>query len=157
MLQNLKNWFIKEKSYFDHWFEIDERWRYLTVAVVNVALKYVAFAVLLFFYANNYQLNLLLSWIFSSFTAFLGYKILVFATEGNHLREYLKSLAILSWSYLINSFFLWVAVKKLLFNPYLSQAVILFGLTTVNFVLFKHFAFKQQKMHFWEKIYAVFS
>lgn len=157
MLQNLKTWFVKEKSYLDHWFEIDERWRYLTVAVVNVLFKYAAFAILLFLYANNYQLNLLLSWIFSSFTAFWGYKILVFATEGNHLREYLKSLAILSWSYLINSFCLWVAVKQLLLNPYLSQAVILFCLTTVNFVLFKHFAFKQQKTHFWEKIYAVFN
>ena len=157
MLQNLKTWFVKEKSYLDHWFEIDERWRYLTVAVVNVLFKYAAFAILLFLYANNYQLNLLLSWIFSSFTAFWGYKILVFATEGNHLCEYLKSLAILSWSYLINSFCLWVAVKKLLLNPYLSQAVILFCLTTANFVLFKHFAFKQQKTHFWEKIYAVFN
>ena len=29
MLQKIKDWFVKEKSYIDHWFDIDERWRYL--------------------------------------------------------------------------------------------------------------------------------
>lgn len=61
MFQNIKLWFLKEKSYIDHWFEIDERWRYLTVAVVNVILKYLVFAVLVFFYPKHYQVSLLLS------------------------------------------------------------------------------------------------
>lgn len=156
MFQNIKLWFLKEKSYIDHWFEINERWRYLTVAVVNVILKYLVFAVLVFFYPKHYQVSLLLSWLLSFFSAFVGYKFLVFATEGNHLREYFKSTAILSWSYLLNTFFLWAFVENLLWDPYLSQALILFVLTSFNFLLFKHFAFKQQKIHFWEKIYAVF-
>lgn len=156
MLQNLKTWFVQEKSYIDHWFDIDERWRYLTVALTNVVFKYLVFFVLTLMYRQNYQLNLLLSWLLSSFTAFIGYKILVFATEGNHLKEYFKSTTILAIGYVINSFFLWIFVEKNGFNPYLSQALILFVITLANFLLFKYFAFKQEKKHFWEKIYAVF-
>ncbi len=156
MLQNLKTWFVQEKSYIDHWFDIDERWRYLTVALTNVVFKYLVFFVLTLMYRQNYQLNLLLSWLLSSFTAFIGYKILVFATEGNHLKEYFKSTMILAIGYVINSFFLWIFVEKNGFNPYLSQALILFVITLANFLLFKYFAFKQEKKHFWEKIYAVF-
>lgn len=156
MFENLKNWFVKEKSYLDHWFELDERWRYLTVAVTNVLFKYLVFFALTVIYHQNYQLNLLLSWLLSSFTAFIGYKILVFATEGNHLKEYFKSTMILAVGYLVNSFSLWFLVEVNNFNPYLSQAAILIAITTANFLLFKHFAFKQQKLHFWEKIYAVF-
>ena len=83
-------------------------------------------------------------------------KFLVFATEGNHWREYFKSTAILGWSYLLNSLLLWILVGKMLLNPYAAQALVLSVLTLFNFVLFKHFAFKTQKVHFWEKIYAVF-
>lgn len=93
MFQNLKSWLLREKNYLDHWFEIDERWRYLTVAIVNVVFKYLVFAILLFIYSDNYQFNLFLSWVFSSFTAFVGYKFLVFATEGKHWKEYIKSTA----------------------------------------------------------------
>ncbi len=156
MLQKIKSWFVKEKSYLDHWFEIDERWRYLTVAVGNVTLKYLLFALLLSVYAEHYQICLFLSWLLSSFSAFAGYKFLVFATEGNHWREYFKSTAILGWSYLLNSLLLWILVGKMLLNPYAAQALVLSVLTLFNFVLFKHFAFKTQKVHFWEKIYAVF-
>ena len=81
---------------------------------------------------------------------------MVFATEGNHWREYFKSTAILGWSYLLNSLLLWILVGKMLLNPYAAQALVLSVLTLFNFVLFKHFAFKTQKVHFWEKIYAVF-
>lgn len=158
MFQKMMLWLHKEKSYVDYWFEIDERWRYLTVAVTNVLLKYLLFALLSLVYSDNYQFNLFLSWIFSSFSAFVGYKFLVFTTTGKHLAEYLKSLAILGWSYMLNSLFLWFLVNKAMWNPYLSQALILVFLTSCNFWLFKHFAFKEKspQRNFWEKVYAVF-
>lgn len=156
IFQQIKDWLLKEKTYIDHWFEIDERWRYLTVAISNVLIKYLIFFILMLNYSEHYQFNLFLSWFFSSFTAFIGYKFLVFATEGNHIKEYLKSTGILSFSYIINSVFLWLFVQKMGSNPYIAQAIILSILTLFNFLLFKHFAFKQQKEHFWEKIYAVF-
>lgn len=153
----LKNWAAKEKTYADHWFEIDERLRFITVGLVNTVVRYLIFVGLgVWFSVARYQLILLGSWLLSSLTAFLAYKILVFATAGNHFKEYMKSLLIWTLSYILNSLLLEVLVKTAGVNVYLAQAAVVVLITVINYLLFKHFAFKQQKRGFWEKVYAVF-
>ena len=68
----------------------------------------------------------------------------------------MKSLLIWTLSYILNSLLLEVLVKTVGVNVYLAQAAVVVLITVINYLLFKHFAFKQQKRGFWEKVYAVF-
>lgn len=100
----------------------------------------------------HYQIVLLLTWFLSSFIAFAAYKILVFNTVGNHVREYLKSIMIWSLSYLLNAGILEVLAGWLALNVYLAQAAAIAVIMVINYVLFKYFAFKQPKPQTrWEK------
>ena len=76
-----------------NWFLIDEKVRFLVLAMTNMFIRYVLFVVLgALFSVLHYQAVLVLTWALSSVVAFLSYKVLVFRTEGNHLKEYGKSL-----------------------------------------------------------------
>lgn len=153
----LKNRLTTEKTYIDHWFGIDERLRFIMVGLANTVVRYLIFVGLgIGFSAARYQLILLGSWLLSSLTAFLAYKVLVFATAGNHFKEYMRSLLVWTLSYILNSLLLGVLVEAVGVNVYLAQAAVIVLITAINYLLFKHFAFKQKKRGFWEKVYAVF-
>ena len=149
---------IKEKTMIDHWFELDERLRFITMASLNMVLRYLIFILLsLAFGSIHYQFNLLLMWLLSSFIAFYSYKKLVFDTQGNHLQEYLKSISIWTLSYFINAGLLSLLVGKLMLNLYLAQGIAISFLLVINYLLFKHFAFSHpHKLNWWEKLLSMF-
>lgn len=150
--------FFKPSTPPQPWFSIDERIRFVIVGLGNTVIRYLIFVVLgLLFSVSRYQLILLSSWLLSSFTAFFAYKVLVFGTEGNHLKEYLKSLMIWTLSYIINALMLELLIKLVGLNAYVSQALAIMSITVINYLLFKHFAFKKEKkLTFWEKLYSIF-
>ena len=156
--KSIKKLITKEKTFADHWFETDERFRFALLASLNMGLRYVIFVLLsLILSTLHYQLTLLLMWLISSFIAFYSYKKLVFATEGNHLQEYLKSISIWILSYFINAGVLVLLVEKLDWNLYLAQAVAIGFLLVTNYLLFKHFAFrKPSPLRCWEKLLSMF-
>lgn len=155
--QKIKFWAVKEKSYIDNWFSIDERIRFIVVGLGNTVIRYLIFVGLgIVTSIHHYQLILLASWLLSSLTAFWAYKALVFVTQGNHLKEYMKSLTVWTLSYFLNAWILELLVNKLNTNAYLAQAVAIAFITVINYLLFKHYAFKQKKIGFWEKLYGIF-
>ena len=158
MTNLLKNILLKEKNLPQHWFTLDERVRFAITASCNMGLRYLICVALVFAFGNlHYQLTLLLMWLISSFIAFYSYKKLVFATEGNHLQEYLKSISIWILSYFINAGVLVLLVEKLDWNLYLAQAVAIGFLLVTNYLLFKHFAFrKPSPLRRWEKLLSMF-
>ena len=131
-----------------NWFLIDEKVRFLVLAMTNMFFRYVLFVFLgALFSVLHYQAVLVLTWALSSVVAFFSYKILVFRTEGNHLKEYGKSLLIWCLSYFVNA-------MKLLWNVYVAQGMAILFLAAVNYLLFKHFAFKQpRKRTLLERLY----
>ncbi len=140
------------------WFSLDERLRFITVGLVNTLIRYMIFVVIgLISGITRYQLILLASWLLSSVTAFLAYKYLVFKSDGSHWQEYLKSLLIWTLSYFINAFFLAVLVTRWGWNAYLAQALAVTAVTVVNYLLFKHFAFKIKKTGILDRFYDFFS
>ena len=157
-LTAIKNLINKEKTLIDHWFETDERIRFTITASLNMGLRYLLFIALsLIFTTLHYQQTLLLMWLISSFIAFYSYKKLVFSTEGNHLQEYLKSIAIWTLSYFINAGILSLLVTKYQINLYIGQAVAICFLLISNYLLFKHFAFrKPAPMTLLEKLLSMF-
>ena len=125
------------------WFLIDEKVRFVIAGIVNMAIRYLIFVLLgLAFSVSRYQLVLLATWLLSSVIAFFSYKHLVFRTEGNHLKEFVKSLLIWCLSYVLNAALLEVLAGRLAWNVYLAQAAAIVLIVVVNYLLFKHFAFR---------------
>ena len=136
------------------WYLIDEKVRFVIAGIVNMAIRYLIFVLLgLFFSVSRYQLILLTTWLLSSVIAFFSYKYLVFRTEGNHLKEFVKSLLIWCLSYVLNAALLEVLAGRLAWNVYLAQAAAIVLVVAVNYLLFKHFAFRQQKKSLLEHLY----
>lgn len=158
VFDTVKGWFVKERNLVDHWFETDERIRFIIAAGGNMAFRYLLFVLLgLIFTTLHYQMILLLMWLISSVTAFYSYKILVFETEGNHLKEYLKSVLVWTMSYFINAGFLAFLVGYMGVNVYVAQAAAIVFLFVLNYLLFKHFAFRQKnEMTAMEKFCSLF-
>ena len=154
----IKNIFIKEKTLLDHWFETDERIRFSIMASLNMGLRYLLFIILsLLFTTLHYQFTLLLMWLISSFIAFYTYKKFVFSTQGNHLQEYLKSIAIWILSYFINAGILSLLINRYQINLFLGQGIAICFLLISNYLLFKHFAFRQPSpLKRWEKLFKLF-
>lgn len=157
-LTSIKNLITKEKTLLDHWFATDERIRFSLLASLNMGLRYVLFVGLsLIFTTLHYQITLLLMWLISSFIAFYSYKKFVFSTQGNHLQEYLKSIAIWILSYFINAGILTLLVTNYQINLYIGQAIAICFLLISNYLLFKHFAFRRPApMTPWEKLLSMF-
>ena len=146
---------IEEKMLFaQKWFALDEKLRFVIAGTVNMGLRYLIFVALgLIFSVGRYQLILLSTWLLSSGLAFASYKYLVFRTEGNHLKEFAKSVLIWVISYIINAFLLALFVGDFLWNTYAAQAVAVAIIVVVNYLLFKYFAFHHRPKSLLERIY----
>ena len=156
--EKIRSLFVKEKNLIDHWFDFDERLRFGFLASINMLFRYFLFVVLgIVFSTLHYQIILLIMWLLSSLVAFYSYKVLVFQSGGSHVREYMKCLLIWALSYVINAGVLNVLVEKLFWNVYFAQVIAIGFLFIINYLLFKHFAFKQEReMTRWEKFLSLF-
>lgn len=156
--EKIRFFFVKEKNLIDHWFDFDERLRFGFLASINMLFRYFLFVMLgIVFSTLHYQIILLIMWLLSSLVAFYSYKVLVFQSGGSHVREYMKCLLIWALSYVINAAVLNVLVEKLFWNVYFAQIIAIGFLFIINYLLFKHFAFKQEMvMTRWEKFLSLF-
>ena len=69
----------------------------------------------------------------------------------------MKCLLIWALSYVINAGVLNVLVEKLFWNVYFAQIIAIGFLFIINYLLFKHFAFKQERvLTRWEKFLSLF-
>ena len=149
----------KENTYLDHWFEIDERIRFVLTGGANMGIRYVVFALLVWIFSSiHYQWLLAATWLLSTVWAYFSYKYLVFQTSGNHWKEYFKSVMVWCLSYLINAGMLALLTGLGKMNVYLAQALSIVVITIVNYLLFKHFAFRGSPapLSFWEKMLQFF-
>ncbi len=136
------------------WFALDEKVRFVIAGICNMGIRYLIFVLLgLAFTVNRYQIILLATWLSSSVIAFLSYKYLVFRTEGNHMKEFVKSLLIWCLSYILNALLLGFLVGRLQWNVYAAQGLVIILIVVINYLLFKHFAFKKQKESWLEHLY----
>ncbi len=136
------------------WFALDEKVRFVIAGICNMGIRYLIFVLLgLAFTVNRYQIILLATWLSSSVIAFLSYKYLVFRTEGHHIKEFVKSLLIWCLSYVLNALLLGFLVGRLQWNVYAAQGLVIILIVVINYLLFKHFAFKKQKESWLEHLY----
>ena len=69
------------------------------------------------------------------------------------MKEFVKSLLIWCLSYVLNAALLEVLAGRLAWNVYLAQAAAIVLIVAVNYLLFKYFAFRQQKKSLLEHLY----
>ena len=128
------------------WYKLSDKVRFVLVGAFNFCMSYIIYAGLLYFALGEkyYQISLALAWVISSVISFTTQKNLVFCSKGNVFNQYAKCCITWFFSYLLNAFFLWLLVQKLLINPYLGQIVAIGFCAVFNYLLFKTFAFRKQ-------------
>lgn len=128
--------------------------RYLLVGVWNTAFGYALFALFTYILSrrwpqNGYIAAGLLSSVFSITVAFFGYKLFVFKTKGNYLREWLRCLTVYASGIAIGLTALPCIVYVIRHStsidtkaPYLAAAVMTGFNTVYNFLGHKKFSFR---------------
>ena len=121
-----------------------EKIQYLITGAWNTFFGYGAFALLHYLFndkINDYFI-LTISYILSITNAYIWYKLLVFKTKGNIVKEYLRFYFVYIWVYFMNIILLPVFIKLFHGNIYISQAVIVMLITAMSYMGHKKFTFK---------------
>jgi len=114
---------------------------YLIVGVWNTVFGYLSFVALYYLFSQriNYMFLVVFSNILSITNAYIGYKIFVFKTKGNYLREYLRFYVVYAGAIAINLIFLPILVEIFGIAPVIAQGGIVF--VSVLFSYFGHSRF----------------
>lgn len=127
--------------------------RYLLVGIWNTGFGYASFAILTMIldrrFANGYILASFFSSLLSITVAYLGYKVFVFRTKGNYLREWLRCVAVYSVGIIAGLILLPIVVALIRAStpyhagaPYIAGALITVLSVIYNFIGHKKFSFQ---------------
>lgn len=121
-----------------------EKVNYLLIGVWNTIFGYFTFAALyyLFHQEIHYLILFIISNILSITNAYIGYKIFVFKTIGNYLKEYLKFYVIYGAAMLLNFILLPIVVELFHINPILAQGFLIIFNVIISYLGHKNFSFK---------------
>lgn len=124
----------------------EQKIRYLIIGGWNTVFGYGVFAALYFWLEGliHYLIILSISYVLSITNAYIGYKLFVFRTRGNILREYLRFYVVYGAAFLVNLATLPLFVEILKLNMYVAQAIVTIITILGSYVLHKNFSFKDQ-------------
>jgi putative flippase GtrA len=117
--------------------------RYISVGIWNTVFSYAAF-VFLYYLTNSwlhYMLVLVLSQVVGLTNAYVCYKLLVFKTKGNIIREYLRFYVVYGSTFIVNILLIGLFVEVLGINPVISQGVIAIIVVTMAYFGHSRFSF----------------
>lgn len=117
---------------------------YLVVGGWNTLFGYGAFAVLYLYLSSTVPPVAILtaSYVLGITNAYVGYKLFVFRTKGNVLREYLRLYVVYGGAYVANLALLPLLMGVLRLNAYVAQGIIVLLTVIGSFVLHKRFTFR---------------
>lgn len=117
--------------------------RYLAAGIWNTVFGITLYAVLIkIFGENHYLLLAVLSNIISITNAYICYKLFVFKTKGNIIKEYLKCYIVYGISMLLGLLILYVLVDLMHLTPIISNIISVLLLTIVSFAGHRYFSFR---------------
>ena len=117
--------------------------RYIAVGVWNTLFSYAAF-VFLYYLTNSwlhYMLILVLSQIVGLTNAYVCYKLFVFKTKGNIVREYFRFYIVDGTTFIVNLLLIGLFVEILVINPVISQGIIAIIVVTMAYFGHSRFSF----------------
>ena len=132
--------------------------RYLVVGAWNTLFGYGLYALLTYLLTPlipyAYMAAALLGTVVCITVSFLGYKIFVFRTRGNFLREYLRCYVVYGTSTIVNLALLPVLVTVLnlyvepqVYSPYIAGAILTAGTVVVSFIGHQRYTFAHKLSH----------
>ncbi|HOE66528.1 MAG TPA: GtrA family protein [Candidatus Hydrogenedentes bacterium] len=127
--------------------------RYMLVGLFNTAFGYAVYAGLTYALTprlpHAYMAAAVIGSVLSITVAFVGYKVFVFQTRGNWLREYLRVYMVYGTSMLTNLILLPFVVAAAAFfltrkeyAPYIAGAALQGGTILMSFFGHRHFSFR---------------
>lgn len=118
--------------------------RYLIVGVCNTLIGYFSGIYLYFLLKDNLRIVFIsiISSVLSITISFLTYKIFVFKTRGNWIREYIKCYMIYGGISILNIFIIWLFVDVLKVNIWLSLGSSTLIVTVLSYLGNNFFTFK---------------
>ena len=118
--------------------------RFLIAGAWNTAFGYGVFILLFYMpWKLHYIVVLILSNIITITNAYFCYKIFIFKTRGNYLREYLRFYGVYGITFGINLLLLPVFVEILKIHPVISQGMVLSVTIFASYFGHKHFSFRR--------------
>ena len=119
--------------------------RYIITGVWNTVFGILVYALLIKLLGeNHYILLAVVSNIISITNAYICYKLFVFKTKGNILKEYLKCYVVYGLSMLLGLLLLYVFVDIAGLNPVIANIISVLLLTIVSFVGHRYYSFKNK-------------
>lgn len=101
---------------------------------------------LLFYYRLHQDLSLvyilIITNIVSISISFLNYKIFVFKTPGNWIKEYLRCYLVYGFIAIISSILTWILVERISINFWIAQALTIITITISSYILHNKYTFK---------------
>lgn len=123
----------------------DKKVKYVLVGIWNTIFAYLAFAgiyAIALKFRVHYMLVLVMSQIIGLTNAYICYKLIVFKTKGNILREYLRFYVVYGFTFLINIMLIVFFVELLHWHPVLSQGIIMVIVMIVAYLGHVNISFK---------------
>ena len=129
---------IRVKNYLTQ-----DHFKYLYVGAWNTIFGY---TVGILVYKSIIQIsNIIIVGIVSNMLSismsFLTYKLIVFRTQGNWLREYLKCYMVYGFLALLSILFLWIFVDNFQLNIWVSQGLVIVMTVLISYLGHKKFTF----------------
>ncbi len=107
--------------------------RYVIIGGWNTAFGYGTFALFTFFFTkrsvHGYIYAMLLSNALSISVAFMGYKLFVFRTRGNWLKEYIRCVMVYGSAALPGLFLVPIIKNAIVFSTSIHAQYVIFGVT----------------------------
>ena len=130
------------KTIYKYWCKLDDKIRFLFIGGVNFVFSYFLFILFIFLLGKeNYPICVALQWSISSIFSFCNQKYFVFCTKGNFWQEYIKCCATWIAGCILNEILLKILLHYFT-NIYIIQIFSIGFVSVFTYVLFKHFAFK---------------
>ena len=130
------------RKIYKYWCKIDDKIRFLFIGGVNFVFSYFLFILFISLLGKeNYPVCVALQWSISSIFSFCNQKYFVFCTKGNFWQEYIKCCATWIAGCILNEILLKILLHYFT-NIYIIQIFSIGFVSVFTYVLFKHFAFK---------------
>ena len=126
------------------YFRRREQLLYLVIGGWNTVFGYGVWAVLQYLLGDHvhYLVVVVLSWPIAVLNAYLGYRIVVFQSDGSMLRELPRFSLVYVATLLVNLALLPLALSTLPLNIYVIQALFTACVVVASFLAHKYFSFR---------------
>jgi putative flippase GtrA len=119
--------------------------RYLVTGGVNTLLSYAVGASLFYILIDkiHYMIIMVIGTVVNITISYFNYKLIVFKTKGNYIREYLRFYVVYSVPIGFSFIAFPICYQGLGMNPYLAQALIMAVTVVVSYIGHKKISFRQ--------------